>query len=308
VPLRPRPVPADPVAAARVEALLVAVPPLASSDAPPQQTPPAPAPPDGLVDPAQSEGAPPPDRSPAAGPVSANESVSVPGRWAARLPEPLRGGRWDPGRRGAAALAGVALLAALVAGLVVLRGRPQEVVTPPVESASAGPASAPATAGPGPLPAGGLAVVVAVAGKVRRPGLVRLPVGARVDDAVRAAGGTLPGADVGLLNLARKLVDGEQVLVAVQPPPGTAQTAPGGAPGGAAGGAATGTSPAGAQVDLNAATVTDFDGLPGIGPVLAQRIADWRTEHGRFASVDQLREVSGIGESKFASLKSKVRV
>lgn len=297
MPLRPRPVPADPVAAARVEALLVAVPPLASSDAPPpEQTPPAPQP-DGLVAAVQLE------------PVSAEKPVSLPRRWAARLPEPLRGGRWDPGRPGAAALAGVALLAALVAGLVVLRGRPQEVVTPPVESASAGPASAAATAGPGPLPAGGLAVVVAVAGKVRRPGLVRLPVGARVDDAVRAAGGTLPGADVGLLNLARKLVDGEQVLVAVQPPPGTAQTAPGGAaPGGAAGGAATGTSPAGAQVDLNAATVTDFDGLPGIGPVLAQRIADWRTEHGRFASVDQLREVSGIGESKFASLKSKVRV
>ncbi len=314
MPLRPRSVPADPVAAARVEALLVAVPPWTSGDAPPADQAASAPPPGEPVASAQPEqvsapdGSSATDRMPAADQLSANRPVSVPGRWAARLPEPLRGGRWDPGRRGANALAGVALLAALVAALVVLHGRPQQVVTPPVEGAPAAPAAAPATTGSGPVSAAGPAVVVAVAGKVHRPGLVRLPAGARVDDAVRAAGGTLPGADIGLLNLARKLVDGEQVLVAVPPQPGTVQTAPGEDGGAAAGGAATGTSPAGGQVDLNAATVSDFDALPGIGPVLAQRIADWRTEHGRFASVDQLREVSGIGESKFASLKSKVRV
>jgi competence protein ComEA len=114
-----------------------------------------------------------------------------------------------------------------------------------------------------------------------------------VDDAVRAAGGPLPGATYDGLNRARKLADGEQVLVGVAP----AAASPG-----------SGPVPAGdAKVDLNGADVAALDALPGIGPVLAQKIVDWRTEHGRFASVDQLREVSGIGESKFAALKNKVR-
>jgi competence protein ComEA len=191
----------------------------------------------------------------------------------------LRTARVDPGRRGAVALALVGLLAALVAGGVLLRGRPsvQPLVVPAV-------AGAPTTeAGP--------EVVVDVAGKVRRPGLVRLPLGSRVDDAIRKAGGALPGAATGSLNLARKLTDGEQVLVGVDAPAG-----PGGGPAGDG------------LLDLNTATAQDFDGLPGIGPVLADRIVSWRTEHGRFASVDQLREVSGIGESKYQSIKAKVRV
>lgn len=208
---------------------------------------------------------------------------------------PRRGGhaldneRWrlDPGRRGAVALVCVALVAALAAGGVALRARPQEVAVPVVEAAGrplpGTPSAAPETA----------EVVVAVAGKVRSPGLFRLPAGSRVDDAVRAAGGPVAGAGVGLLNLARRLVDGEQVLVGVDPPPGAAPA---------------GTSTAGGLVDLNAATAADLDALPGIGPVLAQRIVDWRTENGRFASVDQLREVTGIGEAKFQDLRSKVTV
>ena len=176
-------------------------------------------------------------------------------------------------------LAVIGLAAALLAGFVLLRARPHEVSAPPVALASAGP------------DAGGF-VVVDVAGKVRHPGIVRLPLGSRVDDALRAAGGALPGATYDGLNRARKLTDGEQVLVGVQP----------------ATGAAVGSSAGDARVDLNAADVAALDGLPGIGPVLAQKIVDWRTEHGRFASVDQLREVSGIGESKFAALKNKVRV
>ncbi len=199
-----------------------------------------------------------------------------------------RHGRLDPGRRGAAALVVAALLAAVVAGGVVLRGRPQEVVVPEVVATGT------------PLPAAAVVptepateVVVAVAGKVARPGLVRLPAGSRVDDAVRAAGGVVAGADTGLLNLARKLVDGEQVLVGVEPPPGSVATAQGVTSG---------------PVDLNTATVADLDALPGIGPVLAQRIVDWRTEHGRFASVEQLREVTGIGESKYADLAAEVAV
>jgi competence protein ComEA len=197
--------------------------------------------------------------------------------------------RVDPGRRGAAALVVAALLAAVVAGGFVLRGRPQEVVVPQVVATGEplpGAAAAPTT------PA--TDVVVAVAGKVVRPGLVRLPAGSRVDDAVRAAGGVVDGVDPGLLNLARRLVDGEQVLVGVDPPPGAAP--------------APGSSAAGGPVDLNTATVADLDALPGIGPVLAQRIVDWRAEHGRFASVEQLREVTGIGESKYADLAAEVAV
>ena len=215
------------------------------------------------------------------------------------LPSRLRGGRWAPGHRGAVALVGVAVIAALLAGVILLRGRPVEVTAPVVTNPGA---TNPGATGSGATSPGGTAsappsgtVVVAVAGKVRRPGLVRLPIGSRVDDALRAAGGVAAGADPGLLNLARLLVDGEQVLVGVGPAPGSGPT-PGGAP------------IAGGKVNLNTATVADLDALPGIGPVLAQHVVDWRTEHGRFASIDQLREVPGIGEAKYASLRDKVQV
>lgn len=192
------------------------------------------------------------------------------------------------------ALVAIAVVAALVAGVVLLRGRPQEVRAPEVLASGA---PLPGAASPGSSAAGSAdgQVVVAVAGKVRKPGLVRLPAGARVDDAVRAAGGLVPGASSGLLNLARRLVDGEQVLVGIDPPAGAA------GPTGSGG-------PAGGLLDLNAATVEQLEGLPGVGPVLAERIVEWRTEHTRFGSVDQLREVSGIGESKYSAIKSKVRV
>ena len=194
----------------------------------------------------------------------------------------LGSGRYDPGRRGALALVVVGLVAALVAGVVLLRGR-----------ASEEPLAVPTATGTSGQAQGQVQLVVDVEGKVRRPGLVRVPDGARVDDAIRAAGGLLPGVTSASLNLAQKVSDGQQVLVGLDPP-----AAAGGAGGAAAGG----------LLDLNLATVEQLDGLPGIGPVLAQRIVDWRTEHHRFASVDQLREVSGIGESKYATLKSKVRV
>jgi competence protein ComEA len=217
-------------------------------------------------------------------PPQAEPAVPV---WQRLVPVSVRGGRVDPGRSGALALVAVAVVAALVAGGVLLRGRPQEVSAPqvvasgaPLPGASAGPST-------------GAEVVVAVAGRVRRPGIVRLPAGARVDDAVRAAGGLLPGASVGLLNLARRVVDGEQVLVGVP-----------GAPAGATGSTGAGDG----LLDLNTATPEQLDTLPGVGPVLAERIVDWRTEHGRFASVDQLREVPGIGESKYSALRAKVRV
>ena len=224
--------------------------------------------------------------------------VGLPGRW--------RQGRFDPGRRGVGAIGLVALVSALVAGVVVVRSRPHEIVAPPVVAAgvpvpgrptAGGAASAgvatgsAATVGTAAGPSAPPSVVVSVGGRVPRPGLVRLPAGSRVDDAVRAAGGALPGADLGALNLARRLVDGEQIQV------GVPQSA-----------VAPGASGPAALLDLNGATLQQLDALPGIGPVLAQKVLDWRTEHGRFGSVDQLREVPGIGESKYAELKGKVGV
>ncbi|MEB8336745.1 ComEA family DNA-binding protein, partial [Streptomyces endophyticus] len=153
-----------------------------------------------------------------------------------------------------------------------------------------------AEAGPGPLAGGAAGVVVDVSGKVRRPGIQRLPAGARVADALRAAGGLRPGADTVGLNRARLLVDGEQVLVGAPP---AAAAAPSGGPAGA-------SAPAG-PIGLNTATLEQLDTLPGVGPVLAQHIVDYRTEHGGFRSVDELREVNGIGDRRFEDLQNAVR-
>lgn len=134
-------------------------------------------------------------------------------------------------------------------------------------------------------------VVVHVAGQVIAPGIVDLPAGSRVHEAIAAAGGASAEADLDAVNLARVLVDGEQVYV---PQPGEA------VPVAARGSAAVGL------VDLNAADLADLDALPGIGPVLAQRILDWRSEHGRFTSVEELGEVSGIGPTLLAKIRDLV--
>ncbi|MFI5693436.1 helix-hairpin-helix domain-containing protein [Kribbella sp. NPDC051586] len=141
-------------------------------------------------------------------------------------------------------------------------------------------------------------VVVYVAGKVRRPGLVRAPTGSRVADVLTLAGGPLPGVDLTTLNLARQVTDGEQITVGQpsqpQPtnPPGT--TTP----------TAASTDP----VNLNTATLDQLDALPGVGPVLAQRILDYRTQNGPFTTIDQLQDVPGVGPKKFDSLKPHVRL
>ncbi|MEV4251936.1 ComEA family DNA-binding protein [Spirillospora sp. NPDC049652] len=148
---------------------------------------------------------------------------------------------------------------------------------------------------------GGTQLVVQVIGKVRRPGVLTLAAGSRVTDALNAAGGVRPGTDTGALNLARKLMDGEQIAVGIHPPapPPGQGPAP---PGGTTPGPPSGTSPA-SPLDLNTATAEQLDQLPGVGPVLARRIIDYRTQHGPFHSVDQLQDVPGIGARRLTDLK-----
>ncbi|WP_307805264.1 ComEA family DNA-binding protein [Streptomyces spirodelae] len=194
-------------------------------------------------------------------------------------------------------------------------GRPQEVAVPSAPSAPEGGASAPPTEGGASpaLAAGGAApgatgaasgkrLVVDVSGKVRNPGVRRLPAGSRVADALEAAGGVRKGADTKGLNRARLLVDGEQIVVGA---PGGSQAAAGTGPGPAPG-PAGGAGASGAPISLNSATKEQLETLPGVGPVLAQHIIDYRTEHGGFRSIDQLQDVNGIGEKRFADIKPQV--
>lgn len=239
------------------------------------------------------------------GPARARVRVEVPGR--------LRGASWLPSMRAAV---GVALV---IAGIVAVLGvrlawASVHDTTTPVRAPGSSPgvdldpaargspstaaaAGSPSSAGPGTASAGATGIVVVdVVGQVGRPGLVSLPAGSRVADAITAAGGATPEADVSLLNQARLVIDGEQIRV---PRPGEVIAAAPGAAGGAGGGV-------GALVSLNSADLATLDGLPGVGPVLAQRILDWRSEHGRFTSVDELGEVSGIGDKLMSQLRPRV--
>lgn len=189
-----------------------------------------------------------------------------------------------PSATGALALVGLAAVVILVA---VLSWWPQRDVGQPVPLAVGSPLTPTTSVRAGPI-------VVSVVGQVNRPGLVTMAPGARVADAVRAAGDAVPGADLRSVNLARRVRDGEQVLIGL---PAPAQQPPSGQPGAD-----------GSKIDLNTATVAALDELPGVGKVTATRIIDWRDKHGGFREVDQLREVPGIGDARLATLRELVTV
>jgi competence protein ComEA len=143
--------------------------------------------------------------------------------------------------------------------------------------------------------------LVHVAGAVQRPGVYRLREGERIQDAVRRAGGARHGADLNAINLAAKVADGQQVVVPRRGGPGAAPTADTSAPGPAG-------SPSQPPVSLNTATAEQLDTLDGVGPATAQKILDYRREHGGFRSIDDLGEVPGIGPKKLAALRTKVQL
>ena len=192
-------------------------------------------------------------------------------------------------------------------------GTSTQMRPPPTEPVAA-PARKPATGSaaiPGGMPATTGSVVVHVTGAVSRPGVVTLPPGSRVTDAINAVGGVSAEADTQQLNLARVLTDGEQIRVPrigeVLPDPapqpsGAASPGAGTAPGKSGGGGASGT------VNINTASATDLEKLPGIGKALAQRIVEYRDSHGPFATVDALTDVPGIGKAKLEGLREQATV
>jgi len=216
----------------------------------------------------------------------------------------------------------VSVVALLVAGAMamaawwVLRTDGREAVVPTVAQASPAATSLVELSGEpseevaGPAPAGvptapssstGGRIIIDVAGKVRRPGIARLPAGSRVADALRSAGGPRKGVNLTSLNLARVLVDGEQILVGVPAPTGVAPPAAS-APTASASGLPVGL------VNINTADQIELETLPGIGPVTAQAILTWRTDNGAFGSVDELLEVSGIGDATLAEMAPYVTI
>lgn len=225
--------------------------------------------------------------------------IPVPGRHAARRPPVLLRELRGRVALGTGQLVVVAVLA--VVGLAITgwwalgtRSEQGQAPVPAMTSPLATAVTAPLGPSP-PVAAGEAEVVIDVAGKVRRPGIVVLPPGSRVVDALAEAGGARRGVDLSSLNLARVLVDGEQIVVGARPPPGVAASA-----------APQGSGEVGVLVNLNTAGLAELDDLPGVGPVTAQAIVAWREANGGFRAVDQLLEVDGIGEKTLADLAPHV--
>jgi competence protein ComEA len=269
-------------------------------------------------------------------------------RLRALVPARLHVTAFDPGRRGVAVLVVVALLGASGGAWYFVRAAPHVRATdadpatadcqtvagqepgscltvaggsarsPTDIAASAGgvaPSDGFAPVGAGPLPSGlptpskASELVVDVVGKVAKPGVFTLPPGSRIVDAIAAAGGALPHTDLTALDLARKLSDGQEIFVGVPPPSGSAAMSAGGVVGDDTDiGADAGAGSPDPIVDINTATQAELETLPGVGAVTAQKILAWRTQHGRFTSVTQLQQVSGIGPAKYAALAGRVKV
>ena len=248
---------------------------------------------------------PPAAAAPWVGPPGGFE-VPLPGRHASRR---VSGGLPPSLRLGTAHVAVLAVVVALglaVTSWWVVRSEPVPVAAPARDGPLADPTVLSLPTDPSTPLVGTVAddpdgtVVVDVAGEVRRPGVVELPVGSRVVDAIDAAGGARPGVDLRGLNLARVLADGEQVLVGRAPAgavPPVGVTSPG-----------TGPPAPGALVDLNTADLAALDALPEIGPVTAQAIVTWREEHGGFTAVQELLEVDGIGPATLETVAPLVTV
>lgn len=193
--------------------------------------------------------------------------------------------------------------AALLVAVLVVRslasGGGGEPAAVSVDPAPGGPVAAPADAPRGEL-------VVQVAGEVRRPGVYTVAPGARVHEAVERAGGLTRRADPAGVNLVAKVADGQQVIVprrgAVGAPGAASASGAGSSPGSASGGPGA----TGPKVSLGSATIEQLDAIDGIGPTLAQRIVEYRQENGGFSSIDELRQVDGIGEKRFESLREAV--
>jgi len=232
-------------------------------------------------------------------------SRRTPVPWSLGVPDAVRG-RVALGPGQVAVVAGLAVVGLALTCWWLVRSAGHEVVAPTAlttpHAALATPGSGdsrPGGPGPGagaPSTAAKAKVVVDVTGKVRRPGIAVLRQGARVVDALRAAGGARPGVDLGGLNLARVLSDGEQVVVGQATVAGPVASASGS------------TSPVTGLVNINTADETTLESLPEVGPVTAQAIISWRSQHGGFSSVDQLLDVDGIGDATLAKLTPYVTI
>ena len=212
--------------------------------------------------------------------------------------------------RGQIATYAVLALVVVVLGVRFMQRQQPASAVPGGAGAAASPASSGTSASAGTAvrvsrpPA--RASVVHVAGAVRRPGVYRLPAGARVQEAVRRAGGARRGANVNGINLAAKVVDGQQVVVPSRTPSGSGAP-PAAAPAEGLAAASGAGAPPGPPISLNNATAEQLDTLDGVGPATAQKIIAWRTQHGGFRSVADLGQVPGIGPKKLAALRDRVQ-